>query len=237
MPFQPPSQVGGVLPAITLALVAGFGTCAMAAEPTITVQIPSCSARGANVPVSLRVTPSGPWSSVRVYFKAQDAADLYFLEMRSNGNGSYWATLPRPEASVTGVEVIAAVRDADGREFRAETKRVAVAPSCTTTLSGEEKRYANNLVIGETTAAQANAPLRGFTCDGLLARLRVDGTFAHDSFCRQANLVASGSPRLETIQPLALVGGAASDASSQSRGPRPVIRPIDPKPASPSPPR
>jgi len=237
MPFQPPSQVGGVSLAITLALVAGVATSAMAVEPTILLQAPSCSARGANVPVSLRVTPSGAWSSVRVYFRAHEAADLYFLEMRSNGDGSYWAVLPRPEASVTGVEVIAAVRDADGREFRAEAKRVAVAPTCTTTLSGDEKRFANNLVIGETTAGQASAPLRGFTCDGLLARMRVDGTFAHDSFCRPANLVASGAPRQEAIQPLALVGGAASDASSSSRGPRPVIRPIDPKPASPSPPR
>ncbi len=237
MPFQPPFQVGGVSRAVTFALVAGLATSAAVADPAIVVQAPSCSARGANVPVSLRVTPSGAWSSVRVYFRAQDAADLYFLEMRANGDGSYWAALPRPDASVTGVDVIAAVRDADGREFRAQVKRVAVAPACATMLTDEEKRFANNLVIGETTAAQANAPLRGFTCEGLLARMRVDGSFAHDSFCRQANLVAGGTPRQEVIQPLALVGGASSDASSQSRGPRPVIRPIDPKPASPSPPR
>lgn len=239
MPFQQSSKVGGVSFAVILALVAGFATIAIAADPTIAVQAPSCSARGANVPVSLRVTPTSAWSSVRVYFRSEGAADLYFLEMRSNGDGSYWAALPRPDASVTGVEVIAAVRDADGREFRAEARRVVVASSCTTSLTSDEKRFAANLVVGETAASQANAPLRGFTCDGLLARMRVDGSFANDSFCRAASLVASGIgiPRQEAIQPLALVGGAASDASSTSRGPRPVIRPIDPKPASPSPPR
>ncbi len=237
MSFQPPFKVGRVFSPLALALVAGVATSATAADPVITVQAPSCSARGANVPVSLRVTPSGAWSSVRVYFRSEIAADSYFLEMRSNGDGSYWAVLPRPEASVAGVEVIAAVRDADGREFRAEPRRVVVAPSCTTTLTSEEKRFAANLVVGETTASQANAPLRGFTCDGLLARMRVDGTFANDSFCRTANLVASGIPRQETIQPLALVGGATTGAQQATRDVRPVIRPIDPKPASPSPPR
>lgn len=237
MSLQPRFRVGRVSLAVALALVAGLATSAMAADPIISVQTPSCSARGANVPMSLRVTPSGAWSSVRVYFRSEGAADLYFLEMRSNGDGSYWAALPRPEATVTGVEVIAAVRDAEGREFRAEARRVVVAPSCTTNLTSDEKRFAANLVVGETAASQANAPLRGFTCDGLLARMRVDGTFANDSFCRTASLVASRIPRQEAIQPLALVGGAASDGSSTSRDPRPVIRPIDPKPASPSPPR
>lgn len=237
MPFPPPFKVGRVPIAIAAALVGGFASSAMAADPTLSVRAPSCSARGANVPVSLRVTPSGAWSSVRVYFRSAAAADLYFLEMRSNGDGSYWAALPRPEVDVTGVDVIAAVRDADGREFRAEPKRVVIAPSCTTNLSADEKRFAANLVIGETTGSQANAPLRGFACDGLLARVRVDGSFASDSFCRSASVVASGAPRQEVIQPLALVGGAAAEGSSTSRGPRPVIRPIDPKPASPSPPR
>lgn len=237
MPFQPRFKVGRVFIVIAAVLVGGFASSAMAADPIMSVQTPSCSARGANVPVSLRVTPSGAWSSVRVYFRSAAAADLYFLEMRSNGDGSYWAALPRPEVNVTGVEVVAAVRDADGREFRAEPKRVVIAPSCPTNLSADEKRFAANLVIGETTARQANAPLLGFTCDGLLARMRVDGTFAGDSFCRSASVQASGVPRQEAMQPLALVGGAASEGSSSSRGPRPVIRPIDPKPASPSPPR
>ncbi|MEP0775919.1 MAG: hypothetical protein HRF46_16380 [Acidobacteriota bacterium] len=157
--------------------------------------------------------------------------------MRSNGNGSFWAVLPRPEATVSSVELIAAVRDADGREYRAEPRRVVIAPTCQTQLSADERGYAANLVVGETVASQAGAPLRGFTCDGLLARMRVDGTFATDSFCRTASLVASSVPRQEVIQPLALVGGAAAEGQAGSRQPRPVIRPIDPKPASPSPPR
>lgn len=238
MPFQPPGKVGRVSLAVALALGAGLSASAIAADPVIAVQAPSCSARGANIPVSLRVTPTGAWSSVRAYFRVEGAADLYFLEMRSNGNGSFWAVLPRPEVSVASVEVIAAVRDADGREFRAEPRRIAVAPTCQTQLSADERRYAANLVVGETAPSQAGAPLRGFTCDGLLARMRVDGTFANDSFCRSTNLVASGIPRQEAIQPLALVGGAAGDGETTGpRQPRPVIRPIDPKPASPSPPR
>lgn len=238
MPFQPPCKVGRVSLAIVFALVAGFAASAMAADPIITVQTPSCSAKGSNIPVSLRVAPTGTWSSVRTYFGVEGGADLYFLEMRSNGNGSFWAVLPRPEGSVSNVEVIAAVRDADGREYRAEPRRVVIAPTCQTQLSADERRYAANLVVGETLASQAGAPLRGFTCDGLLARMQVDGTFATDSFCRAANLVASsGVPRQEAIQPLALVGGAAGDDQTGTRQPRPVIRPIDPRPASPSPPR
>jgi len=237
MPFQPPCKVGRVSLAIAFALVAGFAASAMAADPVITVQAPSCSAKGSNIPVSLRVAPAGTWASVRAYFRAEGAADLYFLEMRSNGNGSFWAVLPRPEATVSSVELIAAVRDADGREYRAEPRRVVIAPTCQTQLSADERGYAANLVVGETVASQAGAPLRGFTCDGLLARMRVDGTFATDSFCRTASLVASSVPRQEVIQPLALVGGAAAEGQAGSRQPRPVIRPIDPKPASPSPPR
>lgn len=238
MRIQPLFKVGGKVLAATCALAGTLAAGVVTADPIISVQAPGCSGRGANVPVSLRVTPTGSWSSVRAYFRVEGATDFYFLEMRSNGDGNYWATLPRPEGGVTGIELVAAVRDADGREFRAETKRIVVAQSCTTNLNIDEKRYAANLVVGETTASQANAPLLGFACDGLLARMRVDGTFAHDPFCRTLNVVANASPRIETLPPLALVGGAGGETVDTSpRQPRPVIRPIDPKPASPSPPR
>lgn len=237
MPLQPQYKVGRVFVAIALVLTLMTTASAMASDPVITLQTPACSALGGNLPVSAHVLPKGAWSTVRVYFRVTGVEDFYFLEMRSNGDGSFWAVLPRPESAVTSVEVVAAVRDADGREFRSQPKRVAVSPSCSTQLTAEERRYAANLVVGETVASQASAPLRGFTCDGLLVRMRVDGGFAQDSFCRAANLVASGVPRYETVQPLALVGGAGLETQSTPREPRPVIRPIDPKPASPSPPR
>ena len=195
---------------VVAALVLGAAV-AQAAVPAMTPGVPSCLAKDGNSLVSLRVVPEIGWSSVRVYFRKSGSPDFYYLEMRSDGNGQYWAVLPRPENGTTLADIQFAVRDVDGVETRSPLQQVSVTSDCTSSLSPGQESFARNLVVGETAAPQAGEALLGWQCTGVVSRIGVSGQMRYDDTCRSqviaAALGSEANHRLGLWLPLAAVGG------------------------------
>lgn len=193
-----------------VAIVLGSAV-AQAAPPVMTPSVPTCMAKDRNSLVSLKVQPETGWSSVRAYFRKAGSPDFYFLEMRSDGAGNYWAVLPRPESGTTVVDIQFAVTDIEGNQTRSPLQQVNVLADCTASLSPGQEQFARNLVVGETAVLQAGEPLLGWQCTGVVSRIGVSGQMRYDDTCRSqviaAALGAEASQNLATWVPLAAVAG------------------------------
>jgi len=70
----------------------------LAQGPTVKIEPISCLPVRGNAPVWVSVSPEIPGTVVHIYFRRLnlEVEDWYFLEMRAQGNGRFWAVLPRP---------------------------------------------------------------------------------------------------------------------------------------------
>ncbi len=180
---------------------------ALAAPPVMVPSVPSCLSRG-NTVVFLSLKPETGWSSVRVYFRRAGLPDFYYLEMRSDGRGNYWATLPLPEDETRSADVQFAVRDAEGVETRSALLKLDEGSGCTTQLSQEQQRFARNLVVGETVMGQTGQALNGWKCPGVVSRINLDGQLRPDAACRAAMLALAAHDKDKLLLPLVFLGGA-----------------------------
>ena len=182
-----------------------------AAPPVMTPAAINCISRGGNTLVSLFLKPETGWSSVRVYFRRTGLPDFYYIELRSDGGGNYWGTLPRPENGTKSADIQFAVKDAEGVETRSNLEMVDVTASCSGTLSSEQERFAHNLVVGETVMAQTGQALDGWQCTGVVSRINTDGQLRPDATCRAVALLAAATTAsTRVVLPLALAGGAVA---------------------------
>jgi hypothetical protein len=191
-------------PRVATAALIGVASVCGGAE-TMTPGIPPCIPVRGNSIVSLSVSPETGWSSVRTYFRKAGSPDFYYVEMRSAGQGRYWAALPRPEESTATVEVQMAVRDVEGKETRAPLDKIPVTTSCGQTLTSEQNGYAQNLVVGETLPSQEGEVVSGFLCDGVISRIDSGGNLRPDEACRKA-LMAAAAQNRKIIIPLIILG-------------------------------
>lgn len=198
---------------------------ALAQTASVALSPAGCVTREANVVVAASVTPDAAWSSVRMYFRRAGATDYYYMEMRSAGDGAYWAAMPLLAKETTAIEYYVAVRDGEGRESAVPMERGTVDPSCRVQLSEEQLRYGQNLVVGETSALQRNAAIDGFQCPGVISRILSTGELVPDEYCRNA-LIADDDDKI--LIPLLILGAGGVVA---------IIKKDDPKEASPSRPR
>ena len=187
-------------------LVTCVAAAAHAAPPVLTPVFPTCLSKDSNALVSLSVKPETGWSSVRVYFRRAGVPYFYYLEMRSDGMGRYWAMLPRPAEETKSAEIQISVRDADGVETRSVLQVVDVKGSCDSKLTPDQERYAKNLVVGETTPSQAGMMVFGWQCVGIVSRITVSGQIRPDNVCRAAACCAL-IYKQEEVLPILLAGG------------------------------
>jgi len=198
---------------------------ALAQTASVALSPAGCVTRDANVVVAASVTPEAAWSSVRLYFRRAGATDYYYMEMRSAGDGAYWAAMPLLAKETATIEYYVAVRDGEGRESAVPMEQGTVDPSCSIQLSEEQLRYGQNLVVGETSALQRNAAIDGFQCPGVISRILSTGELVPDEYCRNA-LIADDDDKI--LIPLLILGAGGVVA---------IIAKDDPKEASPSRPR
>lgn len=201
------ARPGGLALAVALS-----SSAALAAPPALSPILPSCVPKRANSVVSLITHPEGTWSSVRTYFRKTGTIDFYFVEMRNAGRGSFWAVLPRPEDATAAVDVIFAVVDAEGRELRTPQVTIPVTSPCSTTLTAEQARFAQNLVVGETAKNQAGRSVVGFLCEGIISRIDVVGRLRPDDACRSAligDAMGLGN-EAKGMAPVILLGGGVT---------------------------
>jgi hypothetical protein len=207
-------------PAWLAVAVALCSSAALAAPPALSPLLPSCVPKRANSVVSLITNTEGTWASVRAYFRKTGTSDSYFVEMRNVGRGSYWAVLPRPEDATAAVDVFFAVMDVEGRETRTPPMTIPVISPCSTTLTTEQARYAQNLVVGETAKFQGGLSVLGFLCDGVISRIDVAGKLRPDDACRStliADAMGLGDGGKRTA-PVVLLGGGATLIRASDKG-------------------
>lgn len=195
----------------SLALALFAAPLLFAQTPVLTPKYAACVTPDGNALVRVNVKPETGWSSVRTYFRRSNNTDLYFLEMRSEGAGNYWATLPLPEQATREIDVQAVVRDAEGKETRGPAGKIAVSGGCAETLTTEQQKFAQNLVVGETMAGQKGTGVLGFKCDGIISRIDSTGIMRSDDYCRgvlaAAAVAAAGVTASDFIVPGAVVLG------------------------------
>jgi hypothetical protein len=204
-------QVAVVIMALLVALVAGDALAA----PVITVMAPGCLPPKGNGIVTAMVQPPTGLGSVRVYFRKAGSPDFYYLEMRSAGNGTYWAALPRPEEGTKIVEYQVAAQDSQGKETRSTLQKVDVLSSCKPVLTPDQSTAAQNLVVGETTLDQHNRSVLGFLCPGIISRIDFNGQIRSDEYCRQTIIAGAAGYGVgnKWLTPL-LVGAGAGWAGA-----------------------
>jgi len=169
-----------------------------------------CLVADGNTPVLLQVQPAQGLSTVRVYFRAvNEPEQFFFLEMRFQDNGFYWAVLPIPESSTREVQLYFAVTDDNTRPTATSPVVVPVTSNCPVSLSNEQAAFARNLVVGETDVIQKDELVWGFQCPGIVSRLDTRGELRPDDKCREALFAWT---RDDVLIPALLVGGAVGGA-------------------------
>jgi hypothetical protein len=93
--------------------------------------------------------------------------------------------LPLPKKETKNVVYKFVVVDGDGKDYKTESFTVPVASPCSIPLSGEEKAYGDNLVIGLVDMSQPVVP-EGFKCEGVIGKITVEGVLMPHDECRLA---------------------------------------------------
>ncbi len=181
----------------------------------ITPSVPTCVPADGNAVVSATLSPQTGWSNVRVYFREAGAGPFYFLEMRADGNGNFWAALPKPKTETETVDVYMVGTLADGSEVRTTQTAVPVLGTCVSELTRDQNIYAQNLVVGETVVDQQGKEVVGFRCDGIVSRIVWNGDLRSDNECRREMLAAATGEeggRRKWLIPLAIIGAGGAGA-------------------------
>ena len=232
-----PSLLGCLFLAAVALLVAA--PSALAQQVTMVAGFPQCIPATAHALVTVDVTPRGPYSFVRVYFKRHNEKDYYFIEMRANQDSGFWSVLPKPACNTGKVDMYIAVADAAGHVSRTAEQTIDVrsdAASCGVKLTQEQYEYAQNLTVGETVQDQKDKAVLGFCCDGIIARLETDGAIRADQVCRDQRLaqipcscaavVAAGWRRV--VPWIGLGAAAGGGIVAIEEGPKPECSPARP---------
>ncbi len=158
---------------------------AFAQAPVVTVQKAACVPTEANVAIDANVAPEVGGASVRLYFRWNEHGAMYYTEMVAEGSGAYWGLPARPEPRNENLEYYVAVVDPTGRTLgKSDTLLSPVRDDCPIQLTPKQVGYANNLVVGETVAAQQGRKVLGFLCDGVVTRINHEGIMRPDEVCR-----------------------------------------------------
>lgn len=165
----------------------------MAADSRIVHEPIACVPAGGNARLVAEVQAPDAPTSMRVYFRASSGVDDYYVEMRRGDGGRYWALLPVPSANDAAVLYRIQAKDTDGKAFKTDTRRVLVSMACPAPqLSGDEKKYGRNLIVGLTTAQQTEVPV-GFSCAGIVGRISASGELKSVPGCGAGVMLAGGS--------------------------------------------
>jgi hypothetical protein len=182
---------------------------AAAAEP-ITHEPLTCVPLGRqNVRVMATLSLPSAVASVRAYFRYidRDNVPVSYIELRHGEGGEFWGVLPKAEDSTKLVEYRVAAVDADGKEYTTETRKVNVTRDCKVSLTDQEKRYANNIVVG-TSKDDLPARPEGFLCDGIISKITPDGVLLPAEPCPQPGVIALGAGAVGALVGTTIITGA-----------------------------
>ncbi len=161
-----------------------------AAEP-IQVRAVPCVSAAQNPRIVASLPPNT--KSARVYFRGEGQTAEYYVDMRRGENGNWWAFLPMPEAKTTAIAYRAVPVDSKGVQTSSLVLTTTVSPSCPLqSLTADEQRITQNLVVGLTTPSQSSVPT-GFQCRGAVSYITANGDLKPNDECRRILAAAAGA--------------------------------------------
>jgi hypothetical protein len=139
-------------------------------------------------------------TSVRVYFRAQQFKEEYYVEMLKDAAGNWWAPLPVPDAATSSV-VYRLVAHTPAGEVASVNYAVPVAASCAPfPLDAEELAISHNMVVG---FVEEGKEIKGFRCVDVANRVTPNGEMRRYDECK-----AGGA--LTPLQNAAIAAGATA---------------------------
>jgi hypothetical protein len=161
--------------------------------PGITVNLVSCAAPNTQAKIVAMVPDDA--ASGRVYFRANNTGDEYYVDMRRSG-ASMWAFLPSPSASTKTIQYRVVTRNTAGAEMASNAVSIQTRTYCPpSTYTAAEIDAMKNIVLGLTASSQSAIP-NGFECQNVVRYITVAGEMRVNDYCRNilAGLPPSGAP-------------------------------------------
>lgn len=196
----------------TLAAIAVALACTpvLAQAPVVVAEKADCFPMEKNGLVHATVKPEVGGTSVRLYFRWDQHGDFYWVSMIPSGGGAYWGIPAKPERRNEELEYQVRVVDPGGAVVaRSESVLSPVKSDCRVDLGPKEHGVAENLVIGETVAAQEGKRVLGFLCDGVVSRVSYQDILRADEVCRAC--IIAWWEKKEFLVPALIAGGAVTD--------------------------
>ena len=156
--------------------------------PTMTTV--SCASPASPVKVTAKVPTAG--ATAKVYFKAAGQQDEYYVEMRrvAPNDDTMVAFVPEPARSTPSFTYRVVAMDVNGVQVATPLSTATVTPSCpAVSLTSDQQRMANNLIVGLTTPLQSAVPT-GFLCRNIVSYIDTNGDLRPNQECRR--VVAMG---------------------------------------------
>lgn len=169
-----------------LALGAGAG-------PVIQHQPLTCVPAEGNTRITAKATSADSVTSMKVYFRSNIASSEYFIEMRRDSDGSFWALLPKTSPATNAVAYRIVAKDSSGLVTATPLVTVSAASSCAAASRPEDARYASNVVLGLTVPSQSGLPV-GFGCTGIVGVITPTGDLKSNEDCRANTAWGGGDP-------------------------------------------
>jgi hypothetical protein len=156
-------------------------------------------------------TVAPPLTSPRVFFRANGERTEYYVDMKRGSKANEWvAILPSIETSTKSVTYRVGAMDANKAWVVAPPVTISSKSSCPAlTLSADDQRSANNIVLGLTTAGQSEVP-PGFSCRGIASIIDYDCKLRPADGCRR--LLAQGRTGVPAIIAAAGASGLSNAA-------------------------
>lgn len=211
-----------LIPSTILAAALAVAGPALAQAPAITIEETDCLPNRDNGVIRATVQPEIGGAETRLYFRWDDHGPFYYVVMEAVGGGRYWATPPKPIDENRQVEAYVAVVDPAGAVIgeASEPVLIPVTDDCDVELTERETGMAENLVVGETEAEQADDFVVGFLCDGIISRIDPEGILRVDPRCRRCIVAWWDKP--EALLPAAiLLGGGGRKVEIEASPSRP----------------
>lgn len=193
-----------------VALLASASAFAAPAAPQISHARLNCVGVGANAKVIAKIDNA---SSARVYFRAQTGPE-YYVEMLQRGTNEFWSVLPIAEMKTSAITYRIVAKGEANMQMATAAANVPVQSGCASfSLAKDEKRFATNLVIGQT--ANQVAALDGFECYGVVSTITATGEMRAYNECdaRGTAQVASASQAGGKLAPVSNVPHAGTNLS------------------------
>lgn len=207
-----PRRVIAIVAAVVTTL--GLVPAAAFADPTIDHDPVQCIVAGSYPEFIANFSPSAEVASARLYFKASDTPDWYWVPFNTESAGGWKAVLPKPSPSLRQIDYYLSVfdpqnRPSNGNQYHPVVSTRTYCENQALTVAQPVDLEGIELAVGLVRVAQQVIP-SGFFSEGIATTILADGTAVATSTAAQASSTAAAGGTSSSVAP----GAAGSTAAA-----------------------